>query len=157
MSDLNRSQIIGRLGKNPEGRSTAGGGRMASFTVATSEEWTDRSSGQLQQRTEWHRCIAFGKTASAIERMLRKGSLVYVEGPMQTRSWDDKDGIRRHITEIKVMNVRFLSNYGTRADGPSSGSVSPGSAPPESAHKTQQDGDPAPDSYEGPDFDDPRF
>ena len=99
---LNKAQIIGRLGKEPELRNG-----VTSFSVATDESYTDRS-GQRIERTEWHNIVTFGKTAEACAQHLSKGSLVYVEGKLRTRKWQDRAGADRYTTEINADRVIFL-------------------------------------------------
>ena len=106
---LNKVMIIGNLGTDPELRFTQGGQAVANFNVATNERWTDKS-GQTQERTEWHRVVVWGRQAENCEKYLSKGRQVYVEGRLQTREWDDKDGNKRYTTEIVAQNVQFLSS-----------------------------------------------
>ena len=100
MSDLNRASLLGRLGADPEMRSTQSGDKVANFSVATSEQWKDRNTGEKQQRTEWHRIVVFGPLASVAEKHLRKGARVHIEGTIRTRKWQHKDGGDRYSTEI---------------------------------------------------------
>ena len=104
---LNKVIIIGRLGKEPDVKTLASGSLVANFSVATTEKWKDKS-GEQNEKTEWHKCSAFGKTAEICERYLKKGSLVYVEGRLQTRSWEDDSGETKYITEIKVDKLLML-------------------------------------------------
>ena len=104
---LNKVQIIGRLGKPVEIKYSQAGNAIASFSVATDESYTDKN-GQRQEATEWHNIVAFGKTADICGKYLDKGSLVYVEGKLRTRKWQDRDGRDRYVTEIHADNVRFL-------------------------------------------------
>ena len=108
MSGLNKAMIIGRLGKDPEIRYTTGGLAIANFSIATSEEWKDKESNEKKERTEWHRIVAFGKLGEICGEYLSKGKQVYIEGRIQTRSWDDKDGNRKYTTEIVASDVQFL-------------------------------------------------
>lgn len=108
MSGYNKATIVGHLGRDPECRD-AGGSRVANFSVATSERFKDRS-GERQERTEWHRVVAWGKLAEICEKYLRKGAKVLVEGKLQTRKWEDRDGNTRHTTEIHAREVVFLSS-----------------------------------------------
>lgn len=100
MSSLNKACIIGNLGKDPEVRATQGGTKVANISVATSESWTDRNSGERRERTEWHRVTLWDKLAEIAEKYLRKGSKVYLEGKIQTRKWQDQSGQDRYSTEI---------------------------------------------------------
>lgn len=108
MSGLNKAMIIGRLGKDPEIRYTTGGMAIANFSIATSEEWKDKESNEKKERTEWHRIVAFGKLGEICGEYLSKGKQVYIEGRIQTRSWDDKEGNRKYTTEIVASDVQFL-------------------------------------------------
>jgi len=108
MSGLNKAMIIGRLGKDPEIRYTTSGLAIANFSIATSEEWKDKESNEKKERTEWHRIVAFGKLGEICGEYLSKGKQVYIEGRIQTRSWDDKEGNRKYTTEIVASDVQFL-------------------------------------------------
>ncbi len=104
---VNKVLLIGRLGNNPEMRSTGSGSSVANFNIATSENWTDKN-GQKQERTEWHRIVVWGKLAELCGQYLSKGRQCFVEGRLQTRSWDDKDGNKRYTTEVIASTVQFL-------------------------------------------------
>ncbi len=104
---VNKVILIGRLGADPEIRYTADGQAVATFRLATSERWTDKN-GQRQERTEWHRIVAFGKLAEICSNYLSKGRQVYIEGRLQTRSYEDREGIKRFITEIVAQNMQML-------------------------------------------------
>ena len=121
MGSVNKAIIIGNLGKDAEVRYTPGGAAVATISVATTETWNDKTSGQRQEKTEWHRVVIWGKTAEAIGEYLTKGRQVYVEGRIQTRQWDDKDGNKRYTTEIRSDRVVLL---GGRGDGPDHGGSS---------------------------------
>ena len=107
MSGVNRAIIIGRLGADPEVRYTQGGTAVANFNVATSETWTDKS-GQRQEKTEWHRIVVWGNLAEVCGQYLTKGREAYIEGKIETREWEDKNGQRRFTTEIKAQTVQFI-------------------------------------------------
>lgn len=111
MSTLNKAMIIGRLGQDPEVRTTQGGTKVATLSIATSEKWKGKD-GQKQERTEWHRVVAWGRTAEIAQEYLKKGSQVYIEGPIQTREWEDKDGVKRYTTEIKALQLTMLGGGG---------------------------------------------
>jgi single-strand DNA-binding protein len=100
MSSLNKATIIGNLGKDPEVRTTQGGTKVANISVATSERWRDKNSGEQKERTEWHRVTLWDKLAEIAEKYLHKGSKVYLEGKIQTRKWQDQSGADRYSTEI---------------------------------------------------------
>jgi single-strand DNA-binding protein len=106
---VNKVILIGRLGNNPEIRYTNTGTAVANFNLATSENWNDKS-GQRQERTEWHRVVVWGKLAELCEKYLSKGRQAFVEGRLQTRSWDDKDGNKRYTTEIVASTIQFLGS-----------------------------------------------
>lgn len=105
---LNRAEIIGYLGRDPEVRHTPDGTAVTTLSIATSEKWKDRD-GKQQERTEWHRCIAWGKLAEICEKYLKKGGLVYVEGRLETQKWQDKEGVDRYTTQIRMDQLRMLS------------------------------------------------
>jgi single-strand DNA-binding protein len=109
MAGINKVILVGNLGKDPEVRHTPNGQAVANFSVATSESWTDKG-GQKQERTEWHRVVAWGKLAELCGKYLSKGRQCYIEGKLQTRAWDDKDGGKRYTTEIIASTVQFLSS-----------------------------------------------
>ena len=108
---VNKVILVGNLGKDPEVRFTPGGQAKASFSVATTEKWKDQQ-GQLQERTEWHNIVVWGKQAETCGQYLSKGRQVFIEGRIKTRSYDDKDGNKKYITEIVAQNVRFLGSGG---------------------------------------------
>jgi single-strand DNA-binding protein len=124
MAGVNKAILIGNLGADPEARYTQGGQAVTNFRIATSERWNDKS-GQQQERTEWHRIVTFGKLAETCRDYLSKGRQVYVEGRIQTRSWDDKDGNKRYTTEIVAQTVRFLGQRGDRDSQSRSADSSP--------------------------------
>ena len=107
MSGLNKVMLIGRLGSDPEIRYTPDGTAVANFSIATSEEWKDKNSGEKKERTEWHRIVAWRKLGELCGEYLSKGRQIYVEGRLQTRSWE-KDGVTRYTTEIVASDVQFL-------------------------------------------------
>ncbi len=104
---VNKVILVGRLGQNPEMRFTPSGAAVANFSVATNENWTDKG-GQKQERTEWHRIVAWGKQAELCNQYLSKGRQVYLEGRLQTRQWQDKDGQTKYSTEIHANVIQFL-------------------------------------------------
>ncbi len=112
---VNKVIILGRLGQDPELKYTPGGMAVCNFTVATSESWADKA-GQKQERTEWHRVVVWGKLAELCNQYLAKGRQVFLEGSLQTRSWDDKNGQKRYTTEINARTVQFIgANTGAGA------------------------------------------
>ena len=104
---VNKVILVGRLGQAPEVRYTPSGAAVANFSVATNESWTDKS-GQKQERTEWHRVVVWGKLAELCKQYLAKGRQAYIEGRMQTRQWQDKDGQTKYTTEVMAQTVQFL-------------------------------------------------
>lgn len=113
---INKVILVGNLGADPEIRYTQGGTAVASFSVATGEEWTDKQTGEKQQRTEWHNCTAWGKTAEIIGEYAKKGRQVYVEGSNRTEKYTGKDGIERYTTKIRV-DVFQLLGASDRGEG----------------------------------------
>ena len=107
MAGLNKAMLIGNLGRDPEIRYSQQGTAMVNFSIATSEQWNDRNTGEKQEKTEWHRVVAFGKPAEILEKYLSKGSKVYIEGRIQTRNYE-KDGQTHYTTEIVVREFQFL-------------------------------------------------
>jgi len=127
---VNKAILIGRLGKDPEVRYTPDGTMVTNFNLATDEQWKDKN-GEKVQKTEWHRIVTFGKLAEICGNYLVKGKLIFVEGRIQTRSWEDKDGVKRFTTEIIASNMQMLDSKGhSKADDSSleASSVSSNSA-----------------------------
>ena len=123
---VNKAILIGNLGKDPEVRFTSTGRAVARFPIATSEQWTDMD-GNRQERTEWHNIIVWGKQGETCGQYLAKGRQVFVEGSIRTRSYDDKSGNKRYVTEIVAQRVRFLGGGGgTRVAPEDSGGVDDG-------------------------------
>jgi len=106
---MQKLQLIGHLGQDPEVRYTQGGTAVANFSVATTEKWKDKNTGELQERTEWHRCEVWGNSAERAGEWLSKGNLVYVEGKLQTDKWQDRDGNDRYTTKVRVALWENLS------------------------------------------------
>lgn len=127
MSSVNKVILIGNLGKDPESKQTKNGMSLSNFSVATSENWKDKATGESKEATEWHRIVAFGRTAEVVNEYLRKGSKVFIEGKLQTRKWQDQEGNDRYTTEVLANNVKML---GSKSDG---GSGSSGSFAPQQA------------------------
>jgi single-strand DNA-binding protein len=115
VGSVNKVILIGNLGKDPEVRHTTSGAAVANFSIATNEAWNNRE-GQREERTEWHRVVAFGKLAEICGQYLKRGKQVYIEGRLQTRSWDDRDGNKRYTTEIVAATMTMLGRAG---EGPS--------------------------------------
>jgi len=111
---LNKVQIIGHLGRDPETRYLPSGDAVTNLSVATTEKWRDKQTGEQREATEWHRISVFGKLAGICNQYLRKGSQVYIEGSLRTRKYTDKDGVERYSTEIRADTMKML---GGRQDG----------------------------------------
>jgi len=118
---LNKVQLIGNLGKDPDIRATQSGDKIANLSLATSESWKDKQSGEKRERTEWHRVVIFNPhLAEVAEKYLAKGSKVYVEGQLQTRKWTDQQGVEKYTTEIvlqKFGGTILILSGGKQADG----------------------------------------
>jgi single-strand DNA-binding protein len=121
MSSVNKVILIGNLGKDPEVRSLQNGGKVCNMTIATTERWKEKGTGQKMEKTEWHRVVIFGNLAEIAEKYLKKGSKVYVSGSLQTRSWE-KDGAKQYTTEVVLQNfggeLVLLDGKGERDAGP---------------------------------------
>ena len=126
MAGINRVILIGNLGKDPEVRYSNQGTAICNMTIATSECWTDKSTGEKQEKTEWHRCVSFGKQAEVLGKYLVKGSQVYIEGKLQTRQYE-KDGQTHYATDIVVQEFTFLG-VGQQSSGGSQ-NAGPGNKP----------------------------
>ena len=112
MAGINKVIIVGNLGKDPEVTYVPSGAAVAKFSVATSETWKDKTSGEKKERTEWHRIVAWDKLGEICGKYLSKGRQVYVEGKLQTHSYDDKEVVKRYVTEIIAQEVQFLGGKG---------------------------------------------
>lgn len=112
MKGINKVILVGHLGKDPEVRQAATGMAMATCSIATSESWKDKTSGEKQERTEWHRVVFFGKLAEIAGKYLKKGGQVYIEGRLRTRKWQDKEGNDRYTTEIMANDMQMLGTRG---------------------------------------------
>jgi len=152
MSSLNKVELIGRLGQDPEGRSMPNGEQVCNMSVATSEKWRDKNTGETKEATEWHRCVVFGKLANICLEYLTKGSLVYLEGKNKTRKWTDKDGIERYTTEVHCHEMKML---GGKSDGGRDGNTGSPARSQATAPAGQQSHAPAQGSKMDPDDDIP--
>jgi single-strand DNA-binding protein len=119
---VNKVILVGTLGNDPETKFMPSGGAVVNLSIATNEQWTDKNTGQKQERTEWHRIVAFNRLAEIMGQYLRKGSQVYIEGKLQTRKWQDQSGQDRYTTEILANEMQMLggrsggtSDYGANA------------------------------------------
>jgi single-strand DNA-binding protein len=130
----NRAELIGRLGSDPEIRRTQDGRPIANFTLATSETWRDKATGEKRERTEWHRVVIFSEgPAKVAEQYLKKGALVAIEGKIQTREWEDQTGVKRYTTEIVLTGydaaLHMLGSPGGNRPPPAEGEGSYGARP----------------------------
>ena len=114
---INKAIIVGNLGRDPEVRYTANGNAISNITVATTESWKDKQSGERQEKTEWHRVVFFGRLAEIAGEYLKKGAQVYIEGRLQTRKWEDKSGQERYTTEIVASEMQMLGSRGGGTSG----------------------------------------
>ncbi len=115
MASVNKAILIGNLGKDPELRYTGSGTAVCNFSIATTEKWRDQQSNEMKERTEWHNIVLWGRQGENAKEYLQKGSPVYIEGRIQTRSYDDKEGNKRWITEIVGQRMQFLGRRGDTA------------------------------------------
>lgn len=157
---VNKVILIGNIGQDPEVRYTPGGSAITNISVATSEAWKDKQTGQSQERTEWHRVVFFNRLAEIAGEYLRKGSKVYIEGSLRTRKWQDQQGQDRYTTEIVANEMQMLDGRGnadTGSSAPSYGDYgAPASAPPSSRPSpanNQRSASPPSASQQAPDFD----
>jgi len=123
MSGVNKVIIIGNLGNDPEVKYMSNGDAVANISIATSKSWKDKNTGEKQERTEWHRIVLYRRLGEIAGEYLTKGSKCYIEGELQTRSWEDKDGVKKYTTEIIANNMQML-------DKKSDSDNSTGAAPP---------------------------
>ncbi len=130
---INKVILIGNLGKDPEVRYTPNGGAVATISLATSESWKDKNTGETVDRTEWHRVVFFRRLAEIAGEYLKKGSKVYIDGKLQTRKWQDKDGQDRYTTEIVANEMQMLDSRGGSGGGYDAPAMSGGAQSPEPA------------------------
>ena len=110
MASVNKVIIVGNLGKDPEMRSFPSGDQVANVTIATTDKWKDKQSGEMKEATEWHRIVFNGRLAEIVGQYLRKGSQVYVEGSLRTRKWTDQSGVEKYTTEIRADQMQMLGS-----------------------------------------------
>lgn len=124
---VNKAILVGNLGQDPEVRFLPNGGAVCSFTLATSESWKDKDTGEQKEQTEWHRVVIFGKLAEIAGEYLKKGSQVYVEGQLRTRKWQDQSGVDRYTTEVVLPQIGgIMQMLGSRQQGQQNGSQQQG-------------------------------
>jgi len=146
MAGVNKVILVGNLGKDPETRYTPSGSAVTNITIATSESWKDKQTGEQQERTEWHRVVFFNRLAEVAGEYLRKGSQVYVEGKIQTRKWQDQNGQDRYTTEIVGNEMQMLGSRGDNAGG---GRPAPQQASSQAPQQQSRQAPPAPaDDFE---------
>jgi single-strand DNA-binding protein len=114
MSGVNKAIVLGNVGNEPEVKYMSSGDAVANFSIATSEKWKDKQTGQQQEKTEWHRITAYKKLAEIIQQYVHKGSKIYIEGKLQTRKWTDQNGVEKYTTEIIANQMQMLDS---RSDG----------------------------------------
>jgi len=162
---VNKVILIGNLGKDPEVRTTQEGLKIVNFTLATSETWNDKASGERKEKTEWHRVVIFNdRTADVAERYLKKGAKVYVEGSLQTRKWTDQTGQERYTTEVVIGRFNGqMTMLDTRSGGGEAGEIgggggyrerAPAAARPAASAGARSGGSPSWDAPKGGDLDD---
>jgi len=135
MAGVNKAILIGNLGRDPELRYTQGGQAVTNFSLATTESWNKRDGSGREEKTEWHRIVAWGKTAELCAEYLSKGRTVYIEGRIQTREWENKDGQKQRTTEIVAQTVQFLGGpRGGSGGAPRSSAGAPAGAPEGGGH-----------------------
>ena len=156
---INKVILIGNLGQDPEVRFTPSGTAVANLNLATSDTWMDRQSGQRQERTEWHRIVAWGRLAEICNQYLKKGSKVYIEGRLQTRSWEGQDGQKRYTTEIVAGEMQMLDSredtggYQQQQPAAAPSGQPQGGAPSGGPQQGQQGAAPEPPPFNDPDDD----
>jgi single-strand DNA-binding protein len=156
MASVNKVILVGNLGRDPEMRTFPSGDRVANVTIATTDKWKDKQTGEMKEATEWHRLVFNGRLAEIAGEYLRKGSQIYVEGSLRTRKWTDKDGIEKYTTEIRVDQMQMLgSRQGMGSPSPEEGGYDGGaqrSAPAPASRSAPAGGRPAASKSTG--FDD---
>lgn len=153
MAGVNKVILVGNLGKDPEVRTLDNGTKVARFSLATTESYKDRNSGERIDQTEWHNIVLWRGLAEIAERFLRKGSQIYVEGKLQTRSYEDKEGVTKYNTDVVGLNMTML---GGKSDG-GGGSNQNSYNEPSSVKETSSSGSAAPSSTSSDDIDDLPF
>ena len=127
MASVNKIILVGNLGRDPEMRSFPNGDQVANITIATTDKWKDKATGDMKEATEWHRVVFNGRLAEIAGQYLRKGSQVYIEGSLRTRKWTDKDGAEKSTTEVRADQMQMLSSRQGTGGGDEGGASSSGS------------------------------
>ncbi len=148
MSGVNKVILVGRLGKDPEVKFLPSGGAVANVSIATSEKWNDKNTGQPVEKTEWHRVVIFGKLAEVVRQYVFKGSQIYVEGKLETRKWQDQSGQDRYTTEIKAHSMQMLDSKQGGSDQRGQSAQSP-QQPQQAPNVYQQQPQQAPQQQQG--------
>ena len=130
MASVNKVILVGNLGADPDVRYTPSGVAVANFSIATTETWKDKSTGEKKEQTEWHKIVAWRRLGEICGEYLRKGSQVYIEGSLQTRAWEDKEGIKRYTTEVVAYKMQMLGSQGDRMSDRSPQGDLPAEPPP---------------------------
>ncbi|UCH84263.1 MAG: single-stranded DNA-binding protein [Candidatus Latescibacterota bacterium] len=138
MSGVNKVILVGNLGADPQLRYTQGGTAVANFNIATSERFTNKN-GEREERTEWHRVVAWAKLAEICSEYLKKGKQVYIEGRLQTRSWEDQSGVKKYMTEVVASNMVMLGRVGDTMDVPAQAGPPDEDIPQEAGVKDDDD------------------
>ncbi|MDB5801805.1 MAG: ssb [Rhodocyclales bacterium] len=159
MASVNKVILVGNLGKDPETRYAPSGDAICNVTIATTDSWKDKSTGEKKEQTEWHRVVFFGKLAEIAGQYLRKGRPVYVEGSLRTRKWQDKDGQDRYTTEIRADVMQMLGGRDggdapMRSENPEPSSSNSSSRAPARENRSSETNSAPPASAFGGDFDD---
>lgn len=159
MASINKVILVGNLGRDPETRYAPSGDAICTVSIATTDRWRDKTSGEMKDQTEWHRVVFFGKLAEVAGQYLRKGRQVYVEGSLRTRKWTDKDGQEKYTTEIRADVMQMLGTREGMGEAPSSRSQDEGSGDYNAPRPAQNTARPAAASSQPPsggmgDFDD---
>jgi len=141
MAGVNKVIIVGNLGNDPEVRYSGNGAAIANISVATSESWKDKNTGEQQERTEWHRIVGFNRLGEIMGEYLQKGSKVYIEGKLQTRKWQDQSGQDRYTTEIVASEMQMLDSRGNDSQGGQQ-SLTPRQSPQSGGHAGAGGGQP---------------
>ena len=160
---VNKVILIGNVGSDPELKYTNNGAGVSNFSVATNESWMDKNTNERQERTEWHRIVAWGRLAEICNQYLRKGSKVYIEGRLQTRSWEDQNGQKRYTTEIVAAEMQMLDSredgagggYGGGEGGGGYAQQQPAGGAPQGSPQGAPAGGPPSGALEPPPFNDP--
>lgn len=138
MASVNKVILIGNIGRDPETRYTAEGSAITNISIATTDSWKDKATGERKEQTEWHRVTFFGRLAEVVSEYMERGSAIYVEGKLRTRKWTDKDGVERYTTEIIADSMQMLGRKSDGRNHPGSPSYEGERAPAES-RRTQAD------------------